>query len=154
MELRSKSYTYTVSVDWKGEKKALATSEGKPDFEVATPPEFKGHPGIWSPEDLFVEAVNSCVMTTFLSFVERAGLELASYGSLAVGKLERGAEGFSFTEIRVIPAIGLTKEEDRAKALELIGKAEANCLVSNSIKAKVCIEPRIVVGQQGKPDPA
>jgi organic hydroperoxide reductase OsmC/OhrA len=74
---------------------------------------------------------------------ERTGLELASYRSLAVGKLERGDEGLSFTEILVRPTIGLRKEEDRAKAAELIERAEANCLISNSIKARVIIEPTI-----------
>jgi len=143
MDVRSKIFTYEVTVEWRGEKKGAAICEGKPDLEIATPPEFKGHPGIWSPEDLFVEAVNSCIMTTFLSFIERMGLELASYRSLAVGKLERGSEVFSFTEILVRPVIGLRKEEDRAKAAELIERAEANCLISNSIKARVIIEPTI-----------
>lgn len=117
MEVRSKSYTYDVVVEWTGEKKALAMVEGKPDLQVATPPEFKGHPGIWSPEDLFVGAVNSCVMTTFLSFAERAGLDLASYRSEAVGTLERGDAGFVFTKVVVRPSIGVKREEDRAKAL-------------------------------------
>jgi len=149
MEARNKVFVYRVSVEWKGEKKALAASEGKPGLEVATPPEFKGHAGIWSPEDLFVEAVNVCVMTTFLSFAERAELGLVGYRSEAEGKLERGAEGFSFTEILVRPSIEVTKEEDRAKAEELIEKAEGNCLISNSIKSKVSVEPSIAVSKAG-----
>ncbi len=145
MEVRSKVFTYITSVEWKGEKKALATSEGKPSLEVATPPEFKGHAGIWSPEDLFVEAVNACIMTTFLSFIERAGLVLSGYSSVAEGKLERGADGFSFTEIIVRPSIKVTNEEDQAKAEELIEKAEANCLISNSIKSRVILEAVVVI---------
>ncbi len=145
MEARPKRYTYKVEVEWKGEKKAFARSEGKPVLEVATPPEFKGHLGIWSPEDFFVEAVNSCVMTTFLSFAERAAISLARYSSEAEGVLELKEKGFVFTTILVRPKIAVRSEEDRAKATELIHKVESACLISNSIKSEVTIEPEVVV---------
>jgi len=90
VEVRSTVILYSGSVEWQGEKKARAACEGKPAFQVAAPPEFKGHAGIWSPEDLSVEAVNSCVLTTFLSFAEREALEQAAYRSVAEGRLERG----------------------------------------------------------------
>jgi peroxiredoxin-like protein len=145
MEVRSKSYLYRTSVAWSGEKRGVAACEGKPDIEVATPPEFKGHPGIWSPEDLFVTAVNSCVMTTFIAMAERAGLAFTSYRSEVEGTLEKGESGFSFTKVVVRPHIGIGKAEDREKSLELIEKAEHSCLISNSIKAIVTIEPEISI---------
>lgn len=145
MEARPKRYTYKVEVEWKGEKKAFARTEGKPVLEVATPPEFKGHLGIWSPEDFFVEAVNSCLMTTFLSFAERAGLTFIRYSSEAEGVLELKEKGFVFTTILVKPKIAVRSEEDRAKALELLHKSESACLISNSIKSEVTIEPEVVV---------
>ncbi|HUW40296.1 MAG TPA: OsmC family protein [Rectinemataceae bacterium] len=143
MEVRSKSYTYKVAVEWKGQKKGLAAVEGKPGIEVATPPEFKGHPGIWSPEDFFVAAVNSCVMTTFIAFAERAGLSFTAYASEAEGKLELVDGGFRFTEIFVRPHLALASADDRQKAAEVLAKAEANCLISNSITAKVHLEAEI-----------
>ena len=145
MEARPKRYTYKVEVEWKGEKKAFARSEGKPVLEVATPPEFKGHLGIWSPEDFFVEAVNSCIMTTFLSFADRAAITLARYSSEAEGVLELKEKGFVFTTILVKPKIAVRSEEDRVKATELIHKVESACLISNSIKSEVTIEPEVVV---------
>jgi hypothetical protein len=51
MAIRAKSYRYTISVRWTGEKKGALAAAGKPPVEVATPPEFKGHEGVWSPED-------------------------------------------------------------------------------------------------------
>jgi len=39
--------------------KGLLSSSGKTNIEIATPPEFRGHLVIWSPEDLFVASVNS-----------------------------------------------------------------------------------------------
>ena len=61
---RRKSWRYTNTVTWKENKKGVLTSEGKPDLEVATPSEFGGPEGSWTPEDLLVASVNSCIMTT------------------------------------------------------------------------------------------
>ena len=144
MAIRAKNYRYTVSVRWTGEKKGALTAEGKPLVEVATPPEFKGHEGIWSPEDLYVASVNACIMTTFLAFAGRAGLAFAEYESEAEGLLEFLDDRFVFTKIVVRPRIELRPGEERVKAEEILHKAERNCLVSNSIRTEVSLEPTIV----------
>lgn len=143
MEVRSKRYTYRTSVRWSGQKRGVMSSASKPDIEVATPPEFKGHEGIWSPEDLFVASVNVCVMSTFLTFAERAGLAFTGYESEAEGTLELVDGKFQVTTIVVKPRLTLRSGEDVGKAKELLAKAEANCLISNSIKSKVTLEATI-----------
>lgn len=143
MDVRSKVYVYQTTVRWTAQRKGIMSCAGKPDVEVATPPEFKGHPNIWSPEDLFVASVNVCLMTTFLAFAERAGLAFVSYESEAEGKLELVEGKFQFTAITLKPTITLQPGADAGKAKELIEKAEANCLISNSMKATVTLEPVI-----------
>ena len=143
MEVRSKVYTYHTSVKWTEQRKGVISCAGKPDIQVATPPEFKGHDGIWSPEDLFVASANICVMTTFLAVAERAGLAFTSYESVAEGRLELVDGKFQFTAITLKPTITLPANADAAKAKELIEKAEANCLISNSMKARVSLEATI-----------
>jgi len=143
MDVRSKVYTYRTAVKWTEQKKGTITCEGKPDIQVATPPEFKGHEGIWSPEDLFVASVNVCVMSTFLAFAERAGLAFASYQSEAEGRLELVEGKFQVTTITLRPHITLTPGGDAGKAKELVEKAEANCLISNSIKTRVSLEATV-----------
>lgn len=143
MEVRSKRFTYRTSIRWTDQKRGLSSSSGKPDLEVATPPEFKGHEGVWSPEDLFVASVNACVMSTFLAVAERAGLGFTSYESEAEGILELSDGKFMFTAVTIKPRLTLKPGEDEGKARELLAKAEANCLVSNSIKARVTLEPTI-----------
>lgn len=140
MEVRSKVYTYRTSVKWTGQKLGVASSPGKPDIQVATPPEFKGHEGIWSPEDLFVASVNVCVMTTFLAYAERAGLSFTDYESEAEGRLELADGKFQVTSVTLKPKVTLKAGEDAGKARELLAKAEANCLISNSIKSNVTVE--------------
>ena len=52
MDVRSKVYTYHTSVAWTAQRKGVISYAGKPDLQIAPPPEFKGHDGIWLPEDL------------------------------------------------------------------------------------------------------
>ncbi|MBK7417925.1 MAG: OsmC family protein [Nitrospira sp.] len=143
MEVRSKVYTYRTAVKWTEQKKGTITCEGKPDIQVATPPEFKGHEGIWSPEDLYVASANICLMTTFLAVAERAGLTFTSYHCEAEGRLELVEGKFQVTVITLRPQIALQSGSDAAKAKELIEKAEANCLISNSMKTRIALEPTI-----------
>ena len=103
---------------------------------MAIPPEFKGHPGIWTPEDLFVASVASCVMTTFLYYAEKEGLEFLNYESKAEGTLERIENKFMFSEIKVMPKITVISGNQIEKAEKLIELAEKNCLISNSIASK------------------
>ncbi len=140
MEVRGKVYTYRTAVKWTGQKMGVASSPGKPDIQVATPPEFKGHVGIWSPEDLYVASVNVCVLSTFLAFAERAGLSFTDYESDAEGRLELVDGKFQVTSVTLRPKVTLKNSEDAGKAKELLAKAEANCLISNSIKTKVMVE--------------
>jgi peroxiredoxin-like protein len=143
MEVRSKVYLYHTTVKWTEQRKGIISCAGNPDVPVATPPEFKGHEGIWSPEDLFVASVNTCVMTTFLAVAERANLAFSAYESVAEGRLESVEGKFQFTAITIKPTITLKAAADTATAKELIEKAEANCLISNSMKARVILEPVI-----------
>jgi len=143
MDVRSKVYLYHTTVRWTEQRKGTISCAGKPDVSVATPPEFKGHEGIWSPEDLFVASANVCLMTTFLAVAERAGLAFSSYESAAEGRLEIVEGKFQFTTITIKPTIVLNAVGDATKARELIEKAEANCLISNSMKARVILDPVI-----------
>lgn len=143
MEQKSKVYLYQTGVKWTEQRKGVISCAGKPDVEVATPPEFKGHEGIWSPEDLFVASANVCLMTTFLAVAERAGLAFSAYESTVEGRLELVEGKLQFTAITIRPTITLKSAGDATKAKELIEKAEHNCLISNSMKATVTLDPTI-----------
>ena len=66
----TKQFIYQTELQWTEQKKGVVSASGKPSFETAVPPEFKGHEGIWTPEDLFVASVNVCLMATFLYYAE------------------------------------------------------------------------------------
>ena len=144
-EIRDKKFVYKTTVTWREEKKGFLCSFGKETIEISTPPEFKGHEGLWTPEDLFVASVNVCIKTTFLHYAQKNNFEFLSYKSDAEGILERAENKFVFTEIKVSPKIVVTSSDKIEKAKELIKLAEENCLISNSIKSKVTVEPEISI---------
>ena len=150
MELKAKpkTFDYRVGVRWSREKRGVLSIAGKPDLEVASPPEFRGHPGIWSPEDLLVAAVNACTMTTFLSAVMRRDIALVSYESDATGTLEMADGKLRFTRVVLEPRIVVARPVDRAAALAAFREAEAGCLIAQSIVGKVEADPDVAVQPQ------
>lgn len=145
IQVKPKVFHYEGTVRWNGEKRGVLACEGKPDVEVASPPEFRGHAGFWTPEDLLVSAVNSCTMMTFLSALAREKIELVSYEADAKGTLETADGVFRFTRIALRPRIVLAREQDRERAYAAFKKAESSCLVTSSLVTEVEGEPRIEV---------
>lgn len=142
-----KVHYYDVNLKWDSDRKGTMNSPVlTTSIEVATPPEFaKGMPGIWSPEHLLVAAVNSCLMTTFLAIAENSKLEFISFESAAKGKLEIVDGKFMMSEVELMPKLSIAKSTDPEKALRILQKSEAACLISNSVKSKIIFNPTILV---------
>ena len=87
---------------------------------------------VWNKENLFTG-------WTDVDLSEKGNDEAHEAGRILKEK------GFVFTTILVKPKIAVRSEEERAKALELLHKSESACLISNSIKSEVTIEPEVVV---------
>jgi peroxiredoxin-like protein len=137
-------YSYSTEVEWTGERRGDLSAPQLPDLEVDAPPEFKGHEGVWTPEHLFVAAVNSCFMTTFLAIAENSKLEFVSFSADAKGKLEKlEGQGFIMTEIVLRPKLLISHARDSERARRILDKAERNCLISNSIKTETKLEPEV-----------
>ena len=144
---RHKTFTYRTTLTWSQRRQGQITSEGKPSLHVSSPPEFKGDPGFWTPEDLFVAAVETCTMTTFLAFAQRLNVPFSSYSSSAEGTLEFLDGKYQFTQIVVKPTIEVPSADAIEQVKKTLEEAHKNCLVSNSIKGAVTLAPRILVNQ-------
>lgn len=140
-----KVFTYHSNVEWKSDKQGFLRSEKKPDIFVSSPPEFKGIPDVWTPEDLFVSAVEICQMSTFLSFGGRKGIPLKSYKSSAEGVLENVEGKYRFTKIVVKPEIVVENSWTKEQVEEVVSSAHNHCLIGNSITAEVIIVPTIIM---------
>jgi organic hydroperoxide reductase OsmC/OhrA len=150
------AHYYNVNVAWDRDRRGTMSS---PDFvrdgfaenpvEIATPPEFpKGVPGVWSPEHLLTAAVSSCFMTTFLAIADNSKLEFTSFNCHASGKLDVADGRLQMTEVSLQPVLVIRKPEDRERAMRVLAKTEAACLITHSIKAKVTSTPVVNVAEQ------
>ena len=141
------AHHYNVNINWENDRKGLMSSPVlNSNIEVATPPEFPGGmPGIWSPEHLLVAAVNSCLMTTFLSISENSKLNFVKFESNADGKLEKVDGKYMISEIVLSPVLTIHNESDRDRALRILEKSEAACLISNSVKSTITFKPEIKI---------
>ena len=142
-------HIYEVSVNWQADRKGVMSSPVlNTKIEVATPPQFpKGMEGIWSPEHLFVAAINSCLMTTFLSIAENSKLEFISFDSKAIGKLEMVDGKYMMSEVTLMPVVTISGEQQKERAERVLQKSEANCLISNSVKSTIIFKPEIKITQ-------
>ena len=148
------AHDYHINLNWLSDRKGLLSSpeldEAAPgidtSLEVATPPDFpKGMPGIWSPEHLLTAAVSSCLMTTFLAIAENSKLDFVSFTCAAKGTVDTVEGKLILSEVELSPVVTIKLEHDRDRALRIIQKSEAACLISNSIKSKITMTPSIQV---------
>ncbi|MEQ8547121.1 MAG: OsmC family protein [Cyclobacteriaceae bacterium] len=145
------THYYNVDIKWESTRKGVICSpelnrKSGVCIEVATPPEFpQGIEGIWSPEHLFVGAISSCLMTTFLAIAENSSLAFTSFTCPATGKLERVDGKLMISEIVLKPTVVIHNEDQRDRTIRIVKKAEDACLISNSVKSKIIMEINIEV---------
>jgi len=141
-----KSFRFTSSLTWSSGRRGRASAPGKSEMDIGSPPEFRGEPGVWSPEELFVGALNGCLMLTFVAMAQAKGLQFVAYESAAEGLLENVDGKYRITEVSVAPSLVLNSQADLEIARTIMGTVEENCFISNSITAKVKLTPQFRVG--------
>jgi organic hydroperoxide reductase OsmC/OhrA len=144
-QVRFKSFEYATQTKWTGARQGVIASSGKPAISASSPPEFKGIPGVWTPEDLFVASIEMCQMATFMSFAARRGIRLKSYESRAQGTLEQDESGYRFTLVTIKPHIVVEEGTDPATVEEAVRNAHTHCLIARSITTKVDVVPEISI---------
>jgi organic hydroperoxide reductase OsmC/OhrA len=145
MEVDPVVHSYSTRLRWTSEKKGILSCDGKPDIGVACPPEFGGHPGIWSPEDMFIGSIELCTLTTFLWLAGRQGLDILSYASEAEGTAKIVEGAMRFTEIVVTPVVEVSDKADVIKAERFFGQINKYCMITNSVIPEVLIRPVVRV---------
>ena len=134
MTTDAKSFDFPLSVHWVGGRRTVASVGGKPNLEVATPPEFKGGvEGVWSPEDLLVGSVGACFAVTLVAVAERREVPLRGLEVDASGRVTQRKDGrIGFVEVDLEVAV-----DDRARlrggGAAAAEAAERGCLVARSL---------------------
>jgi peroxiredoxin-like protein len=142
-------HEYRISAFGAGGRNGVVHAEGVlSSISFSAPPEFLGEPGRWTPEHFLVAAVASCFVSTFSGIAEKSRLKFASFNLDAEGVLGNEDGIWRFIEINLRPVVTVLEEEDRDKAIRLLGKAEKSCLIARSLQFKVVLLPAVKVKEE------
>ena len=147
----ARTATYNTTVTWQGEHWGHVKMGNGPEMDFSAPPDAHGHPDVFTPEDAFVAAVNTCVMMMFLWAAERFKLNLVSYDCYAEGtKLIELDRTEIFTQVVLRPKIVVRADGQDAAAVEkrvrrALESAQKYSLVANSIKSELVVDPALEV---------
>ncbi len=143
----STPHQYEVNIQWnEGRKGILSSPVLDETIHCATPPEFpQGVPGIWSPEHLYAAAISSCYLATFLAIAENFKLPFKDFRCTTVCQLELVDGRYLISKASIRPTLALENlADDRAKAIRVLEKSKAACLVTNSMKTDIVLLPELV----------
>jgi peroxiredoxin-like protein len=141
-----KQFSFEVQLDWLADTRGILSSK-KADgtIQVATPPEFGGEGNPWTPEHLFLSAISSCFMTTYLAFAKKLGFEISHFDCNAIGQIEIVEGKYKFTNINLFPKVYIISEELRDKARIAMEKTHKYCLITNSVNADIFYHSEVIV---------
>lgn len=147
----SRTAVYNTTVTWKGEHRGHLVMGNGPEMDFSAPPDAEGHADIFTPEDAFVAAANTCIMLMFIWATERFKLNLLSYECRGEGtkfiELDRTE---IFTHLRFWPVIRIRTSGDdpnkvEKRARRAMKAAQKFSLVANSVKSEVIIVPQFEI---------
>ena len=100
-----------------------------------------GDPARWSPEHLFLSALSTCMMLSFLAHADHADVDVEEYTSAIEGTVRRRADDsrYAFTAIQLRPRIVVGRGQLET-VRGFLAKAERDCFISASTSAEIDVE--------------
>jgi len=117
--------------------------EGLETIASVAPVEFDGPGGKWSPETLLTAAVADCFILTFRAIARASKLEWTSLECEVEGTLDRREHVTLFTGFTLQATLAVPPGTDEERAHRLLEKAEAGCLVTNSLSAETHLDATV-----------
>jgi organic hydroperoxide reductase OsmC/OhrA len=115
-------------------------------IESAPPKEFDGPGNQWSPEGLLTAAVADCFALSFRATAAASKYAWASLESRTEGTLDRIDGKMRFTRFDTHAKLYVPAGADLERGKRLLEKAEAACLVSNSLSSERHLTVEVAVG--------
>lgn len=143
--MQAMPHHYQVSSCSCSEGNLSCSSKGLADLNLDAPAEFGGPGDLWSPETLMMSSVSSCFILSFKAIARFSKLSWKSIECESVGRLDRVERVTRFIEITNKVKLVIDSSTSQEKALKLLEKAEALCLVTNSLNSKLKLECEIII---------
>lgn len=130
---------YSRAHEWRFDGGAVVPASSSPHV-VRIP---FSDPAAVDPEEAYVAALSSCHMLWFLGLAARDGFVVDSYLDMALGDMEKDAEGkLAITRVTLRPTVvfSRSKAPDDAVVDALHHEAHASCFLANSVKSDIVLQ--------------
>lgn len=142
------THRYQVVAWWTSGRTGIAKSSSAPNaIHFTAPAEFGGLEGRWTPEELLLAAVGGCFTTTFRAIASRCNFEYTDLEVETEGAVAKTTDGYRFSEIAIRPKVTISCGAQRTRAVDLLTKTKALCLISRTLGVTQTFEPQITVGK-------
>jgi organic hydroperoxide reductase OsmC/OhrA len=112
--------------------------DGKPDLVATADVAFRGDADKHNPEDLFLSAISSCHMLSYLALCAKYGISVVAYEDAATATMqEDGKGGGRFVEVMLHPAVTIADAAHAERAMKLHERAHQLCFVASSCSAPI-----------------
>lgn len=152
--MSAKEHEYVARLTWDGNlgdgtasyerygRQYVVQINGKADLRGSADPQFRGDAALHNPEDLFLAAISTCHMLSYLALCARQGVNVVAYEDEARGTLRfDGTGGGRFVEVTLHPRVTISADSDLALARELHGEAHETCYVASSCSVPIHHRP-------------
>ena len=111
---------------------------GKPVIHATADAAFRGDASQLNPEDLFLAAIASCHMLSYLALCAKYRVNVVAYEDAATGTMqEDGRGGGKFVEVTLHPVVTIGNPEQRDRAMQLHERAHEQCFIANSCSVPI-----------------
>jgi organic hydroperoxide reductase OsmC/OhrA len=138
-------HLYQTSAHADTDQEVLIKCEGLHTLSTMPPQQFGGPGDMWSPETLLVASVADCFILSFRAIARASKLDWIQLDCDADGVLDRVDNVTRFTHFNLRATLTVPAGVDEHKATRLLEKAEAVCLISNSLNAEKHLETKLVI---------
>jgi uncharacterized OsmC-like protein len=137
-------HTYSARTSGGPAGPATIAVDGVGELSSATTPDVGGTGDGWSPGHLLLAALEGCFLFTFQAIARNSKLAFLKLEVTGEGTVDRQDGVTRFVSITLRPRLTLPTGADAARAFRILEKSERGCLVANSLKTSVVLEPEIV----------
>ncbi len=136
------THYYEVNLHW---NKSVQGTLSAPTYIRSVTKISKGTKEKWTPEHLFVVAVNACLMSSFLLVTDKSRFQFISFESKAIGKIETIDGELAVTEVCLKSLLIIPSTQNKAMAKKVLAISVKACAIANSLKTKIISEPVITI---------
>lgn len=116
--------------------------DGKPELYATADVAFRGEAEKHNPEDLFLAAIASCHMLSYLALCAKYKINVLAYEDAATGTMkEDGKGGGRFVEVVLHPVVTIADPEHVDRATKLHERAHETCFIANSCSVPIHHQP-------------